>query len=232
MKNNTNKTIGYLLIFGVLLVFIPYTLLTLYFNYPEVLRENTDKILLSFHNSGSSLVLIWLAFSLLGLLLLEAVVLIGQKFESHFYFVRWATVLGVLGFTFQIVALLRWVFVVPVLVEQYVNGNEIERLIAVSNFKIVHHFGGVLLGESLGQLFTVLWTVMLCSAFIQLKLFPKFLHIIGIISSVIYSSAQMEYLHVVMPGIPYFSFSGYVGSILWLLYLLILGFYFVKSETE
>jgi hypothetical protein len=230
MKDNINKIIGYCLIAGVLLVCIPYMLLITKFNYPDILRESPEKILLNFFQSGSSLICTWLSFSFLGLPLIVANILIGQRYESKSYFIRWATVLGVLGFTFQIIALLRWVFVVPIIAKQFVNGNNTEKIIAVSNFKIVHQFGGVLLGESLGQLFTIIWSIMIASFFIQINLFPKKIHIFGISSSIIYLTAQLEYIHLVIPDLFYFRLSGLIGSTLWLIYLFIIGVYFARLK--
>ncbi len=230
MMMNINKVIGYCFIIGVTLVCVPYTLLILQFNYPDILRENSEIILVNFYHSGPSLILTWLAFALLGLPLMEAAILFGQKYESRLYFVRWATTLGVLGFTFQIIALLRWVFVVPIIAKQFIDGNNTEKLIAISNFKVVHQFGGVLLGESLGQLFTIFWTIMIASIMIQIKLFPKKIHIFGILASIIYLTAQLEYIHQVIPGIFYFKLSGLIGSTLWLIYLLITGVFFIKLK--
>ena len=36
----------------------------------------------------------------------------------------------------------------------------LQRRAAIITFKAIHQFGGVLLGEHLGQLFTIAWTVI------------------------------------------------------------------------
>ena len=41
----TEKTIGILLILGACLLFVPYTLLTITFDYPDVLRLESGEIL-------------------------------------------------------------------------------------------------------------------------------------------------------------------------------------------
>lgn len=63
---NINKIIGWLLIIGAVGVLIPYTLLTINFDYPQILREDSGLILTRFHSGGSSLILTWWAFALLG----------------------------------------------------------------------------------------------------------------------------------------------------------------------
>ena len=230
MQFKTEKIIGILLITGAVLVLIPYTMLIWRFNYPDILRKETGTILLEFHKGGSSLVYTWLAFALVGLPLLKAVVLIGHKFENTFYYVKWATTLGIIGFLVQIIGLLRWVFVVPVLADSYVTGNEVTKTAAVISFKTIHQFGGVLLGEHLGQLFTIAWTIMLSSAFLQLKLFSKWISIFGIFASLLYLLAQTELLATVIPNFPSISWAGFIGSTLWLLFLIVLGIKFLNLK--
>jgi len=51
----TEKTIGWLLIAGAMGVFIPYTILTIIFDYPDILRSETGIILTKFHAGGGRL---------------------------------------------------------------------------------------------------------------------------------------------------------------------------------
>lgn len=183
MNFNTEKIIGWSLLSGSVLLLIPYTILAIQFEYPDILRRETGDILLQFHNGGNGLIFTWLAFALVGLPLLAACVLIGQHYNDKFYFIRLATTLGIIGFVVQIIGLLRWVFVVPVLASAYVNGNDTTKIAAEMSFKAIHQFGGVLLGEHLGQLFTIAWTLMISYAFLKLNIFPKWLLVSGIVSS-------------------------------------------------
>ena len=228
----TEKVIGLCLLLGSILLLIPYTILVVRFDYPDILRQPTGEILTRFHQGGSGLIFTWLAFALVGLPLLEAVVLIGQKFEDKFYFIKWATTLGVVGFVVQLIGLSRWVFVVPILAKDYVVGNDAAKIAIETSFKVIHQFGGVLLGEHIGQLFTIAWTIMMCSAFIQLNLFPKWIHYFGIVSSLVYLTAQAELLNTVIPDFPFIGISGFLGSTLWLIYLIVLGVYFLKLKPK
>ena len=101
-------------------MFIPYTILTMIFDYPDILRQDAGVILTRFHEGGSSLILVWFLFAILGLPLILAYISIGQKLENKFYFVRWATTLGVISVVVQMIGLLRWTFVVPVLANNFV----------------------------------------------------------------------------------------------------------------
>ncbi len=50
----TDKIIGLLLITGAVGVFIPYTILTITFEYPDILRQDAGAVLTKFHDGGSS----------------------------------------------------------------------------------------------------------------------------------------------------------------------------------
>ena len=121
---NAEKTIGYLLISGAVGVFIPYTILTLTFNYPDILRQESGIILTQFHQGSSPLIFTWLAFALLGLPLLIAYSLIGQRLEAKMPQMKWVTTIGIISAVMQIIGLLRWVFVMPVLATEYVNTTD------------------------------------------------------------------------------------------------------------
>ena len=115
------KVIGLLLILGAVGVFIPYTILTIIFDYPDILRQDPGFILTKFHEGGASLIFIWFLFAILGIPLIIAYILIGQKLENKLSFVRWATTLGVISGIAQIIGLLRWTFVVPILSSNFVT---------------------------------------------------------------------------------------------------------------
>jgi hypothetical protein len=228
----TEKTISNLLIIGAVLLFVPYTILTITFDYPDILREDTGTILTRFKAGGDALIWTWFAFALVGLPLVGAYVLIGQKLENKVSQVRWATTLGIIGLVVQMVGLLRWTFVVPMLANAYATGDEMTKSASVIAFQTIHQYGGVVLGEHLGQLFTILWTVMITAAFQKLRLLPNWLIWWGYIASGIYFLAQGELLATVMPSFPVLDIAGFLGSTLWLIWLIVLGVKFRKLELE
>ena len=227
----TEKAIGYLLISGAVGVFVPYTILTIIFNYPEILREESGIILRQFHQGDSALIFTWLAFALLGLPLLIAYSLIGQRLEQRIPQMKWVTTFGIVSGIVQIIGLLRWVFVVPVLATEYVHTTDpaTQKAIEIS-FKMIHQFGGVLLGEHLGQLFTIIWTVFTSLALLKVNIIPKWLAWWGFIASFIYFFAQAELLATVIPGFPMINIAGFLGSTLWLLWIILLGVRFIKFK--
>jgi Domain of unknown function (DUF4386) len=227
------KTIGLLLIAGSIGVFIPYTVLTITFEYPGILRQDPGTILTKFHNGGSSLILTWWTFAILGLPLLIAYILIGQKFESKLGFIKWVTTFGIISGIVQIIALLRWVFVVPVIANSYITAGDVAtKTAAIISFQVIHQFGGVLLGEHIGQLFTIIWTVMISYAFIKLNIFSKWIGFLGMIASAIYLLAQAELFATIIPGFPVWGMAGFIGSTLWLIWLIIVGIKFLKIDNK
>lgn len=228
----TEKTIGILLIIGAIGVLVPYTILTIIFDYPNILRQETGVILTKYHEGGNGLIWSWWAFAILGLPLVKAYILLGQRLEQKFYFIRWATALGVIGLLVQMIGLLRWTFVVPVLANNFVTGNLMLKETSKVAFQVVHQYGGVVLGEHMGQLFTIAWTLMMTSAFTQIKLFPKWITWLGYISSVIYLLAQAELFATVIPGFPVIGSAGFVGSTLWIVWLITIGIIIRRRTIE
>lgn len=234
MENSTlkaQKTIGWLLIAGAVGVLIPYTLLTMIFEYPDILRQDSSIILTKFHEAGNRLIWTWFAFALIGLPLIPAYIRIGQKLENRSPLVRTATTIGVIGLIVQMIGLLRWTFVVPVLANSFVTAtDEATKAAAIISFETIHQFGGVILGEHVGQLFTITWTVLMSITFTRLKLFPKWINLLGFISAFIYLLAQAELFSTVMPGFPVWDMAGFIGSTLWLFWLVIVGAKFIKTK--
>jgi len=225
------KTTGWLLLIGAVGILIPYSILTISFDYPDILRKETSVILSKFHEGGSRLIGTWLFFALGGITLIPAYILIGQKLEGRSLLVRIATVFGVTGLVMQMIGLLRWTFVVPVLASSYVNApDEAIKASVIISFKTIHQFAGVLLGEHLGQLFTILWTILISVVFDRSKLFPKWIAWLAYAASGIYLLAQAELLATVIPGFPVWELAGFIGSTLWLIWLIIIGIKLLKTH--
>jgi hypothetical protein len=218
------KTIGALLITGAIALFVPYTILTIIFDYPDILRKDTADILIQFHQGGNRLIWTWFAFAITGLPLIPAYIMLGRNLESKAPWMRIATTIGVISLVVQMIGLLRWTFVVPVLSDTFVHSDDAAmKAAAVMAFKTIHQFGGVLLGEHLGQLFTIAWTIMVTIAFTGLKMMPRWINWLGFISSLIYLVAQADLFHTVIPGFPVWDMAGFLGSTLWLVWLIAVG---------
>lgn len=223
------RLIGRLLILGAVLVCIPYIILTVTFDYPTILRQEPGRVLARFQTGGSTLIAVWWAFAATGFPLVIAYSLIGQRLESKLYSVRWVTMVGVVSGLVQIIGLLRWVFVVPVLASAYTQATDPAiRAASIIAFQTIHQYGGVMLGEHLGQLLTILWTVMMSRAFDRLRLFPAWVNWLGYVASAVYGLAQGDLVKTVVPGFPVWGLAGLLGSTLWLVWLVVIGVQFLR----
>ncbi|MDB5080662.1 MAG: hypothetical protein JWP00_2586 [Chloroflexi bacterium] len=230
---------GILFILGAVLVQIPFTLLGITFEYPQILRESPGRILTRFHEGGTGLILEWFAFAwvglpiLLGVVMLQRVLSRGQG-QGTTALVKIATVLGVVALIVQIIGLLRWVFVVPVLASIYTSPNTspaTKEAVEVV-FWAVHQFGGVLLGEHLGQLLIICWMALISLTMFKSGLFKPWLGIFGLVASGVYFTAQAELLETVIPNFPVIAISGVAGSLLWLAWMVLMGIFLVRAENK
>lgn len=192
---------GLFLIVGSVLVNIPYILLILNFDYPEILRAPVDQILTQYQAGGSSLMFTWLAFAWVGLPMLFGAILLNRILEQeNSLFLETATTIGVIGFVVQVIGLLRWAFVVPVIARLYTDPETlitIKQSLAVL-FMGIHQFGGVLLGEHLGQIFIIIWMSMISAIIYRSPIFASWVAWLGWIASIVYLLAQTELLATVI----------------------------------
>jgi hypothetical protein len=186
---------------GTLLIVAPlwfnanFALLGKRFEYPDILRRPATEILDRFRAGGSSLILLWWMFMLSGLLLIPAVVLLGQALGFR-GIVPLAVTVGVLAGLVQMLGLLRWVYLVPSLAR--VNADpglgSGEREAAVAVFRAMHQYLGVGVGEHLGYLFTGIWSVLTGVAIVDRELLPAWMGWVGIVVGVGLIIGSAEFL--------------------------------------
>ncbi|AEE52804.1 DUF4386 domain-containing protein [Haliscomenobacter hydrossis] len=228
----TTKITGLLFILGALGVFIPYTILNITFDYPDILRQDVGLVLTKFHQGGNTLILTWWLFAILGLPMLVAYKQLGMKLENKSVSVSWLTTIGIIGLVVQMIGLLRWTFVVPILASNYYLGNDTTKEIAKAMFQVVHQYGGVVLGEHLGQLFTIIWVIGITRVLQVNKLVPVWINWLGYGSSFVYLFAQAELFATVIPSFPVWDMAGFVGSTLWLVWLISLGVDLIRTKKS
>lgn len=233
-KTQLNRLTGILFIVGALLVNIPYTLLIMNFEYPDILREPAGTILTKFQAGGTGLIFTWLSFAWVGLPLFFAIILLQKVIERDDTPYLWAgTFAGVIGSITQMLGLLRWPFVVSVLANLYTapTSSDATKETATVIFQAIHQYGGVVIGEHIGQIFTIIWMVIVSLAILQTGLFKKWVSWLGIIASAIYLSAQTELLATAIPEFPVVPETGFIGSVLWLIWMIVLGVFLVRAKA-
>jgi hypothetical protein len=126
-------------------------------------------------------------------------------------------VLALIGF-------LRWVFVVPPLAGFYQDSDSANRTALAAAWLAQHQFGGAFLGEHLGQLLGIGWSVTLSIIIIiRSRVLPRWLEFVGLLVSVLYLFNQGDILATALPGFPVFDLAGLIGSTGWGLWVAALG---------
>jgi len=220
------RTTGLLFMVGATLVNIPYSLLIADFDYPDILRRPIAEILTRFADGGTGLILTWLAFAWSGLPILIGVLLLRRILEEDGHpLAGTATTFGVVGGVVQMIGLLRWTFVVPGLAAAHTatGATEAARSAAAITFDSIHQYGGVVLGEHLGQAFTIAWMGMVATMMFRSSVFRPWLGWIGLAAAVVYSLSQLELIATVIPDFPNWEAAGLFGSLLWLAWMFVMG---------
>ena len=179
---NVETVAGVLLIVAPLWFNVTFALLGKRFEYPDILRRPAEDILARFRAGGSSLILLWWTFMLSGLILIAAIVLLGQSL-GFWGIVPLAVTIGVLAGLVQMLGLLRWVYLVPSLARTHadpsVEPGQREASLAV--FRAMHQYLGVGVGEHLGYLLTGVWSVLVGVAIARREVMPSWLGWVGVV---------------------------------------------------
>jgi hypothetical protein len=239
-QQQIRKLTGALLILGAILVNVPYALLIATFDYPDILRAPTADILNQFAAGGPRLVGTWLAFAWVGLPILLGILLLPQALADDKGPSRGqlagslALFFGAAGAFAQMIGLLRWPFVVPVLARLYTapEATAATREAVIAVFQAVHQYGGVVIGEHIGQTFTILWMILLDLSMLRQGRLPRWLPWAGFVAAGVYAMAQGELLATVIPGVPVWDMAGLVGSLLWLGWLIALGIVLLRQTRS
>jgi hypothetical protein len=223
------RTTGILLILLVVLSNIPYMLLIQTFGYDDILREPVDVVLTQFHAGGTRLILTWFTFGLAALLFVPASLLLHQVMNwqmqrNDLPYLPIATLMGTLSGILQAIGLMRWVFVVPVLANIYTaptaSATTHDAVSVV--YQAVHQYGGVVIGEHLGQTLLIGWTIGVGLTMRTSPLFKSWVAWWGLFTTPLLLLGQSELLATVIPEMPIVETTP-IGFILWEVWLLVVG---------
>lgn len=142
------------------------------------------------------------------------------------------TVAGVIGGIAQMVGLLRWTFVVPVLAKTFTDpsASDMAKETAVIVFQTVHQYGGIVVGEHTGQAFSIIWMFIISLVIFKSNIFKRWLAWFGFLASGVYILAQTELFATVIPNFPVVPAAGLIGSLLWLVWMIALGVVLERSK--
>lgn len=183
---------------------VPYSWLIAHFGYDDILREPAADILRKFHDGGAPLVLAWFSFAMAALLFIPVALGFDRLFAVAQAGPSRALVLGVVSAVAQATGLLRWVLVVPALATAWVDPqtDPAARQAVLVVFDAVHRYGGMVIGEMLGQLLLAGWTLLVACQLWRTRLLPRWLAALGLLTLPFWLVGQSELLHMVVPALP------------------------------
>jgi hypothetical protein len=216
---------GALFLIGALAFATAATILSATFDWPDILREPADVVLTRFAAGGASLVWTWFAtawtYAILVVPILLLPTVLGRRDDAALWV---ATFAGAISVVLALIGFLRWVFVVPPIAGMYQDSDAANRTALAAAWLAQHQFGGALLGEHLGQLLGIGWSVTLSIIIIiRSRVLPRWLGVAGLIVSVLYLLNQGDILATALPGFPVFDLAGLIGSTGWGLWVAALG---------
>lgn len=194
---------------GAMLLFLlaatlPYSWLIEHFGYDDVLREPAADILTKFHAGGAPLVLAWFAFAMSALLFIPVALLMERLLQAHGASATGARTLALASAVAQAIGLLRWVLVVPALSSTFVDpsSSTATRDAVLVVFDAMHRYGGMVVGEMVGQLLLASWTAIVAVQLLRARILPRWVAVLGLLTLPLWLLGQTELLHMVVPAIP------------------------------
>jgi Domain of unknown function (DUF4386) len=136
---------------------------------------------------------------------------------------RAATFVGATSVVLSLIGFLRWVFVVPPLAATYAGGDSGTQAAVAAAWTAQHQFGGALLGEHLGQLLAIAWSITVSVLALRSGMLARWAGWTGLIASLLYLTGQGDILATAIPGFPVWDLGGLLGSTLWGLWVIALG---------
>lgn len=220
---------------GLLLILTPvafnvfFTMLSMSFEYPDILREPAGEVLLKFDEGGSGLIATWYAFMLTAVLFVPLAVLVHRSLaRKDTPYLAMATAFGVVAGIVQFLGLVRWPLLVPYLADTYLDptSSTATKESTLVIFEAFNRYAGVAVGENLGYLFTALWTAMIAIAMFGSALpLRKWLGGLGLVSAVCIVVGMLE-----PTGFEPAPDIVVIGYILWSMWLALFGVLILRTE--
>lgn len=144
---------------------VPFALLAQTYDYPDILRRPAGEALDLFARGGAPLILTWHAFALTAFALTAlaaGLAVTGPRLRHYPALTIGAAIAGALAGMAQAIGLWRWVFVVPELARAHGDPSATQEVRAAAEqmFAVLNAYGGVAIGEHLGQLLTASFALL------------------------------------------------------------------------
>lgn len=201
-KPHIGSLAGGALIAFLILANLAYGSLVTTFDYDDILREPVSVVLGRFAAGGDGLILAWAGFAWSALLFVVAAPLVGRAFADRHGQAIWiATAAGAASGLLQAIGLFRWVFVVPHLARDYAaaSATDADRAAIAHLYDTLNQYGGVAIGEHLGQVLLVAWSVGIIAACWRIGGLLKWTSFLGLASIPLWVVGQTELYATVAP---------------------------------
>ena len=227
------RVTGWLLVIGAVTFAVAATVLSSTFDWPDILREPPDVVLPEFVAGGTSLVWTWFAVAwTYGILLVPILLLPAALGRRDDPVLTAATFVGAASVLLSLIGFLRWVFVVPTLAASYDAGDPTTKAAVAAAWMAQHQFGGALLGEHLGQLLAIGWSITISVLILRTGILWRWVGWAGLVASVLYLTGQGDILATAIPDFPVWDLGGLLGSTLWGLWVLVLGVAVLRARIR
>lgn len=201
---------------------LPYANLVAIYDYPDILRRPAAEALSRFSEGGTALILTWHAFAWAALLLVPlsiGLALTPANRATSDGLAIAAAITGALSGFAQAIGLWRWVFVIPALARRHAEGDAADRVAAEGFFDILNTWGGVAIGEHLGQLLLVFFVLAL--SVLQWRQGRRLTGGIGFATAITIAIGTTEGLAIALGQngelFSLFTIAGFLGLSLWLI---------------
>lgn len=226
---------GLLLLTFPVLIQLPYSLLITHFAYPAVLRMPAAMILQRYAETSQRepLTLIWYVFAMAIVPLLLAICLLPRSVPGaeHSTWLRAATPLGVASALVQIIGLLRWVILVPLLAQRWMDASDPSTKTAIELvFGAQNELFGVLLGEYLGQMLLGLWTFGVAVGMPVSSLGSRVQRILGVLAGSMFLAGSFGSLSKVFPALAGLEPVATVAFLVWSVWCCLLGLVLIRDS--
>ena len=227
------RTTGWLFIASAVAFATAATVLSSTFDWPDILREPADVVLPSFDDGGTSLIWTWFAVAwtygamAVPLLLLPAA--LGRRDDVV---LRAATAVGLAGVLLSVAGLPAVGFRRTAVGREYVAGDSTTREAVAAAWTAQHQYGGALLGEHLGEVLAIAWSVTIAIVILRTRLLPGWVGVSGLVVSLLYFLNQGDVMATAIPDFPVWDLAGLLGSSAWGVWVAALGVAILRRRAS
>ena len=214
---------------------IPFATLASIYEYPDILRRPAGEALDLFAAGGPFLVLTWYGFALAALALVPLAIALSitpGRIQNQPALAIGAAMAGSLAGVTQAIGLLRWVFAIPAIAAAHADplASAETRFAAERAFDLLNAWGGVAIGEHMGQLLTALFVLLL--SWLQWREGARFTSAIGFATSLTITLGTGEGLALAFgksgDAFSIATITGFLGLTLW---LILTGLGLIRNRT-